>query len=36
MKILKEFHIGHPGTTRMKSLMCSYTYWPTMDQDIEK
>ena len=35
-KILRKFHIGHPGTTRMKSLMCSYTYWPRMDQDIAK
>ena len=35
-KILKEFHIGHPGMARMKSLMRSYTYWPRMDQDIEK
>ena len=35
-KILREFHTGYPGMTRMKSLMRSYTYWPRMDQDIEK
>ena len=35
-KIFKEFHTGHPGMSRMKSLMRSYTYWPRMDQDIEK
>ena len=35
-KILREFHIDHPGMTRMKSLMQSYMYWPRMDQDIEK
>ena len=34
-KVLKEFHFGHPGISRMKSLMRSYTYWPKMDQDIE-
>ena len=34
-KVLKEFHLGHPGISRMKSLMRSYTYWPKMDQDIE-
>ena len=25
-EILKEFHIGNPGMTRMKSSMRSYTY----------
>ena len=34
-KVLKEFHWGHPGISRIKSLMRSYTYWPKMDQDIE-
>ena len=33
--ILKDFHAGHPGSTRMKSLMCSYVHWPNMDKDIE-
>ena len=25
-KILKDFHIGHPGMSRLKALMRSYTY----------
>ena len=33
-QILREFHIGHP-VIRMKSLMHSYTYLPTMAEDIE-
>ena len=33
-RILKNFHMGHPGTNRMKSLMRSFVYWPSMDQDI--
>ena len=32
--ILKDFHTGHPGKNRMKSLMWSYVYWPAMDKDI--
>ena len=35
-RILKEFHCGHPGMSRMKALMRGYTYWPRMDRDIEK
>ena len=35
-KILTEFHFGDPGISRMKSLMRSYTYWPEMDEDIER
>ena len=34
-KVLKEFHLCHPGISRMKSLMTSYTYWSKMNQDIE-
>ena len=34
-KVLKEFHLGHLGISRMKSLMRIYMYWPKMDQDIE-
>ena len=33
-RILKDLHMGHPGTNRMKSLMRSFIYWPSMDQDI--
>ena len=34
-RILNDFHAGHPGSTRMKSLMRSYVNWPNMDKDIE-
>ena len=34
-RILKDFYIGHPGITRMKSLMRSFVYWPNMNKDIE-
>ena len=34
-RILKDFHAGHQGSTRMKSLMRSYVHWPNMDKDIE-
>ncbi|GAB1605961.1 uncharacterized protein K02A2.6-like, partial [Argonauta hians] len=34
-RILRDFHVGHPGITRMKSLMRSYVYWQNMDKDIE-
>ena len=26
--------MGHPGISRMKSLIRSYVYWPKMDNDI--
>ena len=35
-RILKDFHDGHPGSTRIKSLMRSYVHWPNMDKDIKK
>ena len=35
-KLLREFHIGHPGMTKMKSLIGNPKKWPRMDQDIEK
>ena len=34
-KILKDFHAGHPGMSRMKTLMQSYVYWLGMNKDIE-
>ena len=34
-KILKYFHIGLPGMSRMKAPMRSYVYWPGMNKDIE-
>ena len=33
-RILRDFHTGHPGINRMKSLMRSYVNWPKMDNDI--
>ena len=33
-RILKDFHVGHPGTNRLKSLMRSFFYRLSMDQDI--
>ena len=33
-RILRDFHTGHPGIKRMKSLMRSYVYWPKMDDNI--
>ena len=35
-RILKDFHVGHPGATRMKSLMRSYVFWKNMDRNIEE
>ena len=34
-KIKKDFHAGHLGISRIKSLMCSYAYWLNMDKDVE-
>ena len=34
--ILTELHEGHPGIARMKSIACSYVWWPKIDQEIEK
>ena len=33
-RILRDFHTGHPGINRMKSLTRSYVYWPRMYNDI--
>ena len=33
-KILRDFHLGHPGKNRTKSLMHCYVYWSNMDRDI--
>ena len=33
-RILHDFHTGHPGSNRMKSLMRSYVFWASMDSDI--
>ena len=34
-KILKDFHTGHPGMSRMRALMRSYVCWLGMDKNIE-
>ena len=34
-QLLRQFHSGHPGISRMKSIARSYAYWPNMDRDIE-
>ncbi|XP_065083388.1 uncharacterized protein K02A2.6-like [Ochlerotatus camptorhynchus] len=34
-QILKQFHRGHPGMVRMKSIARSFVYWPEIDNDIE-
>ena len=33
-KILKDFHMRHPGKNRTKSFIRCYVYWPNMDRDI--
>ena len=35
-RMLKQFHSGDPGISRMKSIARSYVYWPSMDTDIVK
>ncbi|XP_065086845.1 uncharacterized protein K02A2.6-like [Ochlerotatus camptorhynchus] len=34
-QILKQFHHGHPGMVRMKSIARSFVYWLGIDNDIE-
>ena len=34
--ILKQFHSGHPGTNRMKTIARGYVYWPNLDNEIEQ
>ena len=33
-KILRYFHMGHPGKNRTKNFMRWYVYWPNIDRDI--
>ena len=34
-RILKEFHVGHPGMLRMKNLIRRFVCWTNMDRVIE-
>ena len=34
-RILKDFHAGHLGITRMKSLMCSFVYKPNIEKTLK-
>ncbi|XP_026577897.1 uncharacterized protein K02A2.6-like [Pseudonaja textilis] len=34
--VLKVLHKGHPGIMRMKTLSCSYMWWPGMDAQISR
>lgn len=35
-RCLRQFHRGHPGIQRMKSLARSYVYWPSIDHEISQ
>lgn len=34
-RMLKEFHVGHPGISRMQALMQGFVYWPSVDKEVE-
>ena len=33
--VLMELHVGHPGVSCMRALVCMYMWWPGIDKDIE-
>ncbi|BHF78458.1 hypothetical protein SprV_0602157300 [Sparganum proliferum] len=33
--VLRQFHAAHPGTSRMKSIATSFSYWPGIYGDID-
>lgn len=35
-RVLRQFHSGHPGIGRMKSIARSFAYWPGMDAEVEQ
>ena len=35
-RIIDELHQNHPSMSRMKSLSCSFVWWPCLDQSIEE
>ncbi len=34
-KVLKELHTAHPGVVRMRNLVRSYVWWPSIDTKTE-
>ena len=34
-RVLKQCHVGHPGRSRMKSIVRSSVYWPFIDKHVE-
>ena len=34
--VLRELHSSHSGMSRMKSLACSFAWWPNIDKNIEQ
>ncbi|XP_065204018.1 uncharacterized protein LOC135834108 [Planococcus citri] len=34
-KVLEELHLGHMGSTKMKTLSRNFCYWSNIDKDIE-
>ncbi|CAK1580016.1 unnamed protein product [Parnassius mnemosyne] len=35
VKVLSQLHISHIGIVKMKSMACSYVWWPNIDADLE-
>ena len=35
LRLLEELHRDHPGVTWIKSVACSYMWWPGLDKELE-
>ena len=35
-RMVDELHRGRPGMARMKSMACSYLWWPGLDKELEE